>query len=387
MAMTLKELHTLLSKSEKINRLAANASSELHNVSSSPTHARLKGHNELLKEVERLIAETDLTSTDTLDKSDQYFSMNMALFSADTDGKIHPGRFALVLTNFIITERQPSIDEYVDALQDTTLMDKLSLPYDKEYLVKIENDIELRNRAVIIGDTMLYPHQFMRRFYSASFVGIPPLLRRCIEKGLCVKIRLDPFRESKPENYREWMEFDYWHGCHFSQTLLDDSDKAALWTVHSTTDFMPSKEKPLDPGYPVSFTIFRSKMMDKDLREFMIEEFTPTINPLIPSECIRGIGKMHTIQKFAHFVYNQKKKSFSHLDGAVRVFKNKDYKAAFDKLSGGADPGEKIGTRHKLFLVEGEFGIDIVQDLLYDFFMYNPHIEEYFSADSAAVAA
>ncbi len=141
---------------------------------------------------------------------------------------------------------------------------------------------------------------------------------------------------------------------------------------------MPSEEKPLDPGYPVSFTGFRTKMMDADMREFMIEEFTPIVNPLTPSEHIRGIDKKHTIQKFAHLVYDQKNRLFSHLDGAVRVFENTEYEAVFSKLPN--DPGEKIGKRHKLFLVEGSISMDMVQSLLYDFFMYNPHIEEYFSA-------
>jgi hypothetical protein len=386
MAMTLEELHAQIGKSKSIARLASDVSKELFNISASPIHARIKGYTELLNEVEKLVSATDLTSKSTVENGDEYFSIRMALFSAETNGIVHPGRFALMLTNFMVGDRQPSIDDYVDAMRDTTLMDKLGLRYDKEYLVKIEKGMELRNRAVIIGETMLYPHQFLRRFYSASFVGIPPLLSRCIKQGMSVKLRLDPLRISQPENYRDWMEFDYWHGRHFSPALLEDNDKAPLWTVHLTTDFMPSKEKPLSPDYPVSFTIFRSKMMDDNLREFMVEEFTPTVNPLISSERIRGIDKIHTIQKFAHLVYDQNNKVFSHLDGAVRVFKNKEYEAAFSALSTGADPGEKIGTRHKLFLVEGKLGIDMVQDLLYDFFMYNPHIEEYFATDTVALA-
>ncbi len=108
-------------------------------------------------------------------------------------------------------------------------MDRLAIHYDKEYLVKVDKDMDLRNRALIVGDNMLCPHQFMRRFYSASFVGLPPLLRQCLDKGLSVKLRLDPFRLSEPQYYRDWVEADYWHGRHFSAMLLEDKDKSPLW--------------------------------------------------------------------------------------------------------------------------------------------------------------
>ncbi len=391
MTMSLAELHYELANAKEIRLLTSEVSGELHNRSVAAIHARamfpgtavVQGYDELMDAVRQRVDTTDLSTKDSIADGDEFFGMRIALFSATTNDSVHPERFALMLTIFLLGEQQPGIDEYVDTLHDTTLMDKLSLAYDKEYLVKIEKDMEIRDRAVIVGDTMLYPHQFVRRFYSASFVNLPPLLRRCLDQGLSVKLRLDPLRSSKPDYYRDWIEADYWHGRHFSAELLGDKDKRSLWTLHGTTDFMPSDEKPLSPGYPVSFTGFRSKMMDADLREFMVEEFTPTVNPLLPSWRIEGVGKKYTLQKFAHLVYDQKCRVFNHLDGAVRVFRNDEYAETFSKLPN--DPGEKIGVRHKLFLVEGNIGMDMVQDLLYEFFMYNPHIEEYFAPLATAV--
>lgn len=40
---------------------------------------------------------------------------------------------------------------------------------------------------------------------------------------------------------------------------------------------------------------------------------------------------------------------------------------------------KRIGMRHKLFKVEDSVSIEQVQQLLYEFFMYNSHIGEYFS--------
>lgn len=114
-------------------------------------------------------------------------------------------------------------------------------------------------------------------------------------------------------------------------------------------------------------------------RQFMIEEYVPLTNPVQPTRRIHGIGKKYCIQKFAHFVYDQEQQIISHIDGAVRTFAVKDYAEALDIVTKGSEPDKRIGTRHKLFKVEGSISIEQVQSLLYEFFMYNPHIGEYFS--------
>ncbi len=111
----------------------------------------------------------------------------------------------------------------------------------------------------------------------------------------------------------------------------------------------------------------------------MIEEYVPLTNPVQPTRRIHGIGKEYCIQKFAHFVYDQGQQIISHIDGAVRTFAIKDYAEALDIVTRGSEPDKRIGTRYKLFKVEGSISIEQVQSLLYEFFMYNPHIGEYFS--------
>ncbi len=106
----------------------------------------------------------------------------------------------------------------------------------------------------------------------------------------------------------------------------------------------------------------------------MIEEYVPLTNPVQSTRCIHGVGKLHCIQKFAHFVYDQEQQAISHIDGAVRTFTIDDYAEALAIVVGGSEPGKRLGTRHKLFKVEGSISLEQVQLLLYEFFMYNSHI-------------
>jgi hypothetical protein len=120
-------------------------------------------------------------------------------------------------------------------------------------------------------------------------------------------------------------------------------------------------------------------MMDEKKRQFMIEEYTPVNDPWVSTKRPPGFGTTWCIQKFAHFVYDQHFNIFSHLDGAVRVFSIEEYGNALQDVTKGKDPGSKIGSRHKLFLVEGSISMECIQSLLYEFFRRNPHPAEYFS--------
>ena len=327
-----------------------------------------------------------LKTADLGDRSDiigkeHYQEFALAFFEATHDGsQILDISYLTKLTIVaLLNDRSPGIDEYVEAMKDTKLLDELGLSYDKEFLVELLPSMELRNWALILAEQkMIYPHQFLRRGYGASFVGTPALLSRYRNRGISVKLRVDPFRLSIPRYYHERMELDYWHGEHFSSELLMDKGTEPKWTRHATDNFLPTEEKPLNPRHPIRFTVFRTAMMDINLREFMIEEYVPLVNPLHAGVRLPGFGKRYTIQKFGHLVYDQQKKAFIHFDTAVRAFAKEDYEAIMNTLEAGKDPGDKLGARHKLYLIEGEFQLDLVEPLLYDFFMYNPHIEEYF---------
>jgi hypothetical protein len=295
----------------------------------------------------------------------------MALFLGRTDKGIDKDKVALHICISLISKHHRKIDEYILALPDKKLYDALGIISDDDQLIDLTDPrLELRRQGVIFnGSTLFFPHQFFRRSYRYSILGVPASLKKAIGCGASVKIRIDPFRVTTADRYREIMELDYWYGARFSEKLLCNTRRSER-TLHISTGFY-------ELNYDARFTAIRTKMMDDGIREFMIEEYCPQI--IWGEEKSPGTGEKFCIQKFAHFCYDQRLKTFTHLDGAVRVFENTGYESIFKMIESGKDIGDKAGVRHKMFLVEGRFKQDLVQELLSEWFRYNPHIHEYFS--------
>lgn len=305
-----------------------------------------------------------------LDKNQNPWIKSAVWFGTD-NGVYDVDMIAIHLCAGTIQKHFRKIDDHVQHLNDDSLNKKLQIPTNKDLLVDLSDKrILLKNHGIIFnGNALIYPHQFFRRFYSANFVGMPALLRKAQEQDAHAYIRLDPFRKTDVGHYQEIIEADHWYGPRFSESLLMDKHKSDR-TLHTSNGYYCM-------SYDVKFTVFRTKIMDSLLREFMIEEYCPTTLPY--GEKSPGIGERFCVQKFAHFVYEQNKKCFIHLDGAVRVFSVPEYETIFKIIASGSDPGDKIGNRHKMFLVEGQLNAELVKELVTEWFRYNPHIQEYFS--------
>lgn len=383
--MNLTELRSYLTESTDIQGLLKVLAREFHNrnldiYSDGTTYnSKAPESDPLVKEYARILEviqgkmlQTDLTSLSSAD--DEEFYDNTIWFGEGEDGSFNVGRAARMVISYLLRVHMPGIDEYITRLEDYNLPKSLGIPVDDEGLVTLDKDMELRGHALILPSrgTMIYPHQFLRRFYHANFVNILNKLENLRQEGKTVKLRIDPMRISHPKYYRGIIEEDYWYGLKFAASLLQSTDKKPVRTLHRTNGNY-------DTFYPVDFTLFRSDMMSNRERQFMIEEYVPLTNPVQPTRRILGVGTEYCIQKFAHFVYDQEQQIISHIDGAVRTFAIQDYAEILDIVTRGSEPGRRVGMRHKLFKAEGSICIEQVQSLLYEFFMYNLHISEYFS--------
>lgn len=290
------------------------------------------------------------------------------------DGDYDNDAIAMHICIAIIQKKFRQLDYYIQNLEDTSIIKKLNLKVNKHHLVDLSDTrLTIRNHGIIFNkEILIYPHQFLRRYYSSNFVGMPAMLRTAKDKGCQVYVRLDPFRETTSNRYQEIMEFDHWYGPPFSNKLLLDH--------HINTRTLHKSSAYYSLSYEVDTTIFRTKMMDESIREFMIEEYSPLNLPYGGKS--PGIGDEFCIQKFAHICYDQKNNCFIHIDGAVRVFERNEYEGHFQQVKSGLDVDEKIGERHKLFLVEGKIDKELAEQLITEWFRYNPHIQEYFSGTS-----
>lgn len=301
------------------------------------------------------------------------------IFNAkDRNGNVTIEQLSRWLAIYLLSEHEPGIDEYVDNLDNFEIAKQLSLEVDNAGLIDLANPrICIKNHALQVdNDTRIYLHQFMRRYFSANFVDIPPLLRTALDKDYEVRGRIDPLRISSMKGYTETVELDHWHGAHFDVAVLNSKDKRELWAVHGS-DETKGEIQTLGMSYPVKQTHFRTSMMDDNLRQFSIEEYVPCVASYGAKS--PNFGKKYHIQKYAHFVYDQTRGTIEHLDCAVRVFGVDDYLSILNQVQQGKDPGRQIGKRYKLFKIRGEIKLEFVQAILYEFFRYNPHIMEYFS--------
>src|SRR6266567_525497 len=383
--MNLTELRSYLTESADIQGLLKVLAREYHNrnldldsnVTTSDSKAiqsdpLVRNYVRILEMIHNKILQTNLTSLTSQEDEEFYFST--IWYGGDEDVIMHTERAARMVISYLLGMHLPDIDEYITRIEDYNLPKRLGILVDDEGLVVLDKGMELRGHALILPSqkTMIYPHQFLRRFYHANFVNMLYMLENHRKEGKKVKIRIDPMRVTHSKYYGGFIEEDFWHGKKFTASLLQSRDKTPLRTLHRTNGDH-------DPFYPVDFTLFRSDMMSDTERQFAIEEYVPLTNPVQPTRRIHGIGKEYCIQKFTHFVYDQRRQSISHIDGAVRTFSIKDYAEVLDIVTEGREPGKHVGERHKLFKVEGDISIEQIQSLLYEFFIYNPHIGEYFS--------
>ncbi len=381
--MSLTDLRFHLTESTDVQSLLKTLANEYHNrnldlVSGAPTYSEgtqsdsfVDDYTRILEVIYGKLLQTNLTSLTSDEDEEFYYN---TIWYGEKDGSINIKQAARMVISYLLNTHMPSIDEYINHLEDYSLPKKLNIPVDDKGLVTLADDMELRRHALLLPSqkAMVYPHQFLRRFYSGNFVNMPYMLENLRKEGKKVQIRLDPFRIAHPKYYHEVLEEDYWYGLKFAASLLENKDKKPVRTLHRTNgdhNFY----------YPVDFTLFRSDMMSGTERQFMIEEYVPLTNPVQPMRRIHGVSKEHCIQKFAHFVYDQEQQCISHIDGAVRTFTRAEYAEILNTVCLGSDPSKRVGTRYKLFKVEGSLNMKQVQTLLYEFFMYNPHISEYFS--------
>ncbi|APC95516.1 hypothetical protein IBE10_07300 [Francisella tularensis subsp. novicida] len=265
------------------------------------------------------------------------------------------------------------IDDYIIDIENYNLANRFKLKqHQNTGLFSMNtNDVSFMGGYIIFGQNILYPHQFLRRSYSSNFTELTSILSSLSQKdNTDVYIRIDPFRKSNHKP-KERIELDRWHGKNFSDDLLISRE----FKGYATFSQLEST------GNQELITIFRTDMVSKDneQRQWKIEEY---INPKLDNKhsCFnQSFGKKYCIQKFAHFIFDQKLKKVIHIDGAIRVFKKDEYFDIFSSILSGNHNIEKIGVRHKLFLIEGEIDLEIAQKILYLWFRKNENLEEYFS--------
>ncbi|WP_430605771.1 hypothetical protein [Enterococcus sp. DIV1368d] len=278
-----------------------------------------------------------------------------------------------------------SLDDYVEQIISKThrIENEFSLSVNDDGMIRLTNDQDIRGHGIIVGESLIFPHAFLRRYGNSNFVDINLLLSKFVNSGKEVFVRLDPFKQGEKSEYQEIIERDIYYGPKFSEKILmcENNFKASL---HYTEFDDPDNNVQL-LTYPVKYTIFRPSWLDveKQVVQYYVEELVvPMEKYKYQSERFPPFsGNKYVAQKFAHFTFDRENNYFEHIDGSVRIFKREEYFEVFSKLesTGKIYPQHIEGIdRYKLFKVKGELKREEISLILKEFLMYNPHIKEYF---------
>jgi hypothetical protein len=181
--MKLTELRTYLTESTEVQDLLKHLAREYHNrnfdldsdVALSSSEATqsdpfVRDYTRTLEIIHDKMLQTDLTSLSSAEDEEFYYS---TIWHGEKDGFIHTKRATKEAISYLLRVYLPDIDEYIARIKDYDLPKSLGIPVDNHGLVTLDEDMELRGHALILParDTMIYPNQFLRRFYHANFVN------------------------------------------------------------------------------------------------------------------------------------------------------------------------------------------------------------------------
>ncbi|MFK4965505.1 hypothetical protein [Lactococcus garvieae] len=303
------------------------------------------------------------------------------------------GKGCVIVVNIGWNRITNSWDDYFEEILKKSAHNKIIRGFqtNSDGMISLSNsNLEIRKQGFICNDKVLFPNPILRRHGTSNFVEINNIFKKQLDKGNDVEVRLDPFIVIKKSEYLEIIERDFFYGPNFSKDLLEKV-KNFNTTMHYTNydDSEDGKVRIQSMTYPIKYTIFRPSWIDKDLNQiqYYIEELLlPDKTQLNGREVSTNYyGKKYCAQKFVHFVYDRNEKCFEHIDGAIRIFKTEKYSDFFNEfqLSGCKDYNPHIPglERYKLFKIKGKLTKTDVMEVLRDYFMYNPHIKEYFDKD------
>jgi hypothetical protein len=238
-------------------------------------------------------------------------------------------------------------------------------PYDRENLSNINLD---KNYLIATNqfDLIYYGFQYDKFVYelcpingaSNSSYWIFQAILKCINNsGAVFKVRLDPFKEIRPDDYNPMMYKMYVYGkpLDWDKLLVLRNEDFGQWFNEQNN----------------SFTDYVWTPKDEEIH-FTSEEY--------PSFNYNGLNS----SRYFHAIFNKKSGNIKHCDGAIRVYDD------FEIISRGGfhvrqAEVRKVGKRIKIFQFDTneyqnrEISQDDFCQLVVNFFVWNHDVQNYFN--------
>ena len=241
------------------------------------------------------------------------------------------------------------------------LRDKL----DEDGLLHIDEEFGLLDGGIKYRNHILHYHQFLRRGYTSNpnfdFIG---RFMTCYHKTRSdnqFRIAIDHRRIMPKEFYQQIIELDTWFGPRFDPEELDNPYAIGLTVIKRNKDSLFEQTNSLDRTE--FFWSFRKGIKTLQIEEVSDEDYQ---------------FDQYYLNRYVHSERDTQKKVLRHLDGAVKIYVQHNYK---DRLNLRMPNQPKSYSKIKLFRVDGDIAIDDWIELISFFYKSNEMIIEYFDPE------
>lgn len=234
---------------------------------------------------------------------------------------------------------------------------------DKRCLVSLKDLNQIAPGVFEVEGLAVFAHRYFRRSLSQvnnlNDIFLSKLYELKNQKGLDIKIALDPHSIGLVNSYRSPIELEYWWGPKFNESLMDipsgvtthkSSERARYFHGISKTEFWWHKQDEIQ------------SLECEEIRDI------PTL----------GVSHEDYGCRYVHSMINKETGKPYHLDGAIRVYKETKF---FERLDVDISKAGKDTTYIKLWRIDGELDISIWKNLICHFYRDNRLPGEYLGGE------
>jgi len=243
---------------------------------------------------------------------------------------------------------------------------ELKNEFDDENLIILSDKFKPFDGGIRYKDHILHYSQFLRRGYSSSpnynFLGRFVSYYNQSKDKNSFRIAIDHTRIMPKEFYQRLVGLDTWYGPPFDESKIDDPKYVGLTIVKRNKNSLFGLSNKLDRTE--FFWSFRD-----EIKTFQIEEVSE----------LEYIFEDYNFNKYVHSERDIVNKKFRHLDAAVKIYLEQDYKTRFLQQTPDVN---KCYKKIKLWRIDGDIELPNWIDMITFFFKENEMIIEYFNPDA-----
>lgn len=218
---------------------------------------------------------------------------------------------------------------------------------------------------LVWGEQALFPHPWL----TAAREFVFELVELAADPTVTVSIAIDPFRRVRASDVPTWLLEDYWHGVVLDQKSLDSLDAKHVGdSFHAAA----GRNEADDHFFPLLGTWIHWGRRGDDDRDPVKTMF---VEEVVPPDSRVSSDDRHVWTRAAHGERDTTARSFTHLDGKVKLYEQKSYGASVIAPNAPLGPAS---TDRKLWRVDGPLTDERFADLLGTYFRGNELVGEHF---------